>query len=231
MNWLNKYRVWLQIAAIGILIIYLLPYLEMISVETIVNFTPHSIWLAAFAFFAIYTLKAIVMVIPMKVLYVSAGIVFPVPWAIVVTYVGLVISLSIGYMNGRMLGEKGIERLKKQKKIADLLEVKEHNLLILCFISRMSPIPFDLQSIFYGATKMSFWKHIFASLLGLTPVMLPFVFVGSSLDNPLSPQFLIPLMIGVAIIFVVLISYRKWTSEGWYENYVMNSFNKVKRVL
>ena len=232
MNWLNKYKIWLKIAAIVILILYFMPYLRMISVETIVNFTPSSIPLAALAFFAIYALKPIVIVIPMKVLYVSAGIVLPVGWAIIITYVGLMISLSIGYINGRKLGEKGIrERLKKQKKIADLLEVQENNLLLLCFISRMSPIPFDLQSMFYGATKMPFLKHMFASLFGLTPVMLPFVFAGSSVAHPLSPDFLVPLGIGVAIILFVIVSYRKWMSKGWYESYVMNGFNKVKRVL
>ena len=121
------------------------------------------------------------MVIPVTALYVAAGIVFPVEWAVLVTYGGLLIALSVGYMIGKKWGEQKVVDLISKRKHADkLLQKKERSLASACFISRIMPVPFDLVSMFCGSFGMPFYKYLGISLLGVSPVVIPSVIAGAT---------------------------------------------------
>ena len=166
------------------LIILVLPHLRTVSVEDIVENTPTSIPLAALSFLIFFSLKAIVILIPMAVLYTSVGIVFPPIWAFVIAYLGVSLTLSIGYFNGKRLGEEKVELLlKKYPKLDRYMKKRRGNLTYFCFFSRLIPFPFDIFSMFAGATKIPFLKYLLMSLLGLTPKLILFVFTGITIAN------------------------------------------------
>jgi len=180
--------------------------MKLLSFDSIANYDLASLPLVILTLFAIYSLKSIIMVIPGMMLYVIAGIVFPPGWAILITYLCLSLELTIGYMNGKKLGEGKVnERLTKNKRVAKFLENRKGNLPSLCFLSRVLPIPVDLLSLFFGAVKMPFGVYLFISLLGLSPTMIPYVIAGSSISNPLSAEFLIPFGISFSITIIVFI--------------------------
>lgn len=91
----------------------------------------------------------------------SIGILLPVP-AFLLTYLGVVSGLSIGYILGRVLGVKVVDRvLAKQKnkhllKAQDLLEKYNHFALVLSYF-----IPFVRHIVPYlvGINKMSFKRY------------------------------------------------------------------------
>ena len=168
--------------------------------------------LTALAFIAVYALKAVVMIIPAPALYIAAGLYFPIEWAIIVTYLGLLTSLSIGYFNGKMLGEKRVsELIAKHKRAAIFIESRQDSLPSLCFISRITPLPKDLFSMLYGALGMPFSKYIFISLMGISPVMIPYVIAGSYIATPLSPEFLVPFSASLIITLVIFFIYKRQT--------------------
>ena len=207
---LGKYKKWLHGIVLVGLFLLIMPHLQFFSIENIVNYAPSSIPLAALVFLLIYTLKSVVMVIPIPVLYISAGIVFPLEWAVAITYLGLIIALSIGYVVGKRLGENKVNRIyARHQKIAGFLDSRKDNLSSLCFTCRVLPVPFDLFSMFCGALKMPFGKYIFVSLLGLTPKALPFIFTGASIGDPLSIEFLAPFSISFIIMLIVFNIYQK----------------------
>jgi uncharacterized membrane protein YdjX (TVP38/TMEM64 family) len=192
----------------------MLPRLKILSVEDIVNYAPASTALAALGFLAIYSLKAIVMVIPVTILYIAAGVVFPTGWAFIITYLCLTAALSIGYINGKRLGEEKVNQvLAKQRKVSEFLSGRKDNLSSLCFISRILPLPFDLLSMFCGALGMPYIKFIFVSLLGLSPAAIPYVYAGASVSDPLSPEFLVPFGVSLLITLVVFTIYKRQTAK------------------
>jgi len=175
-----------------------------------VNFAPESILLAALGFIAIYALKAVVMVIPLTMLYIAAGIVFPPWWALLVTYFGLATALSVGYLVGKALGEERVKKvISRHKKLEEVLFGWNDNLSSLCFVVRISPLPCDLISMFCGALGMPFFKYIFVSLLGISPYMVSCVIAWSFVSNPLSVEFLVPFAFSLLISLTVFVIYKK----------------------
>ena len=109
------------------------------------------------------------------------GAVFPLGWAILITYIGLAVASGVGYFSGKKLGEDKIRETLakyKYKKAASFLDSRK-NLTSMCFLVRLLPLPKDLFSMFFGAVGMPFFKFVLISLAGLTPVMLSSVIAGA----------------------------------------------------
>ena len=191
------------------IILFTYPRLETLSLESIVHFAPASIGLAAFVFIALYALKAMVVVVPLVMLFIAAGIVFPTGWALLVTYLGLATALSVGYAVGKVLGEQRVRKtVAKYKRLEKFLFGWSDNLSSLCFISRVLPLPFDVVSMFYGALGMPFLKYMFISLLGKSPFMIPCVLAGAFVSQPLSAPFLVPFGLSLTIALSVFLLYK-----------------------
>ncbi|QQO07442.1 TVP38/TMEM64 family protein [Breznakiella homolactica] len=196
----RKYVITIALALAVIAGLFFFFMFSGIEAEDILSYTPQSLPLAALFFIAIYCLRSVVMVIPMLLLYVSAGIFFPVPWAIAVTYTGLFCEMTIGYCIGRKMGKDRVEALiRDQKKLKKFFNTMKDNGPVPCFVSRILPLAFDIISMFFGASGMPYVQFVLFSLLGVTPGMIPFVITGSSITDPLSKEFLIPLAVSVAV--------------------------------
>jgi len=103
MDKIKKYQRIALLILLVLVIIWLLPVLSKLTVEEILTYTPKHPFTAAAVLLALYSLKALVCAIPMTVLYISAGIMFPPAWAIAVTYIGLICEITIGYWVGRYM--------------------------------------------------------------------------------------------------------------------------------
>jgi len=170
--------------------------------------------LATLVILAIYTIKGIVMIIPAPALYIAVGALFPTPFAIIITYLGMTAALSVAYILGKKLGEKKINLLiNKQERVSSFLRTNQDNLLTLCFLSRVLPLPKELFSLFYGSIGMKYPVYLIVSLLGMTPFMIPNVVAGASIHTPLSPEFLIPFGISLGITIVVFVIYTIHTKK------------------
>jgi len=202
----KKIRTAFRVFLIMILILLITPRLTL---ENIMNHEPVSLPLTMLAFFIIYAIKPIIMIIPVNMLYITAGLIFPAGWSILITYLCLAAALSVGYINGKKLGQNKVnEVLDKNKKAAVFLDNQKNNLLSMCFIVRLLPFPKDLFSMFFGAVGMPFYKYLVISLIGISPVMISTVLAGAYISTPLSPEFLVPFGASLAIILVLFIIYR-----------------------
>ena len=173
------------------------------------NFQTSS-WLSAVLILLLYAIKSITMTMPNSVLYIATGILFPPVIAILITYLGLTVSLTVGYVSGNLLGEKKVYNLiEKNKKIKKFFGIYKNNLLLLCLMTRLLSFPFGIVSFFLGALKMPFTKYIITSLLGVSPIMIPIVIAGDAITNPLSLRFMIPIVIAIAFILIMFFTIRK----------------------
>ena len=209
MSLLNRNKRFLLLIAFALLLLLLILDADILSIERIASFADLPIWLTIFGFMVIYAIMGITMAIPKVLLYIAAGIVFPTWIGVGVTYAGLAIAASIGHAMGKRMGEEGVKSiLARHKKVSDFLGGHKEDLLSLCFISRVLPLPFVLTSLFFGALTLPFFKFVLLSLLGATPYMVSVVFAGAAITDPLSAAFLVPFGICFVLTLTVFIAYK-----------------------
>lgn len=214
MNRSSKYFKYIPIVLLVIIIIIFLPRLKVLEVTDILKYSPESPLLAVLILLGIYCLKSVVVFIPVIILYVSTGIMFPTGWAIALTYFCLFLEMNIGYFIGKRLGsEKVAALMERNNRTRQLLSYHENNNSTACFIARILPLPFDLVNMFFGATGTRYPQFIAFSLLGLTPGMIPYVLMGNAASNPLSKEFLVPFAICGVITVCAFVFCQRWQKE------------------
>lgn len=173
----------LRMAAVIMFLLMIVPRISSFTAGNIESGAALPLPVAIIAFFIIYAIKAVVVVIPVNVLYISAGMIFPPGLGILITYIGLAIALCVGYLTGKELGESKVkETLVKNKRAASFLN-SQKNLASMCFLVRILPLPKDLFSMFFGAAGMPFGKFLLVSLIGLSPVMISSVIAGAYISR------------------------------------------------
>lgn len=213
MKWIRKNRIWILIALAIILIAHMalsnIDLMGFLAADNMLREIRLPIWLSVIVFMILYAIQGAMLVVSTVMLYVAAGLVFPTWVGIPVTYAGLTVSLSVGYFIGMKLGQDKVNNMiAKRKKISDFLHGNQDNILLLCFVSRILPISFGLVSAFFGALKVPFHKYLFMSLLGVSPLMLPIIFAGTAIANPLSPGFLVPFIISLCISLIIFVIFK-----------------------
>jgi len=178
-------------------------------IDNIESWAAQSPILAMLVLLFIFSLKAFIMNPPLPLLYIAAGIIFPFYIAIPVVYVCLASEMTIGYYNGKLLGEKRVTALLSKKKwAANLINKGKINTLPMVFVMRVIPVPKDPMSMFYGAMGMSFVPFLIVTLMGLTPVMIPFTLAGAAIEDPLSAEFIVPFAVCLVVTVSLLLIYR-----------------------
>ena len=214
MDKVNKLLKCVPIILLIVLIIVLFPLFKGLEISDILEYSPESPLLVVLILLGIYCLKAVVVFIPVIILYVSTGIMFPTGWAIALTYFCLFCEMNIGYFIGKRLGsEKVAALMERNNRARQLLSYHENNSSTACFIARILPLPFDLVNMFFGATGTRYPQFIAFSLLGLTPGMIPYVLMGNAASNPLSKEFLVPFAICGIITVCAFVFCQRWQKE------------------
>lgn len=208
---MRKYAKWMLIgAAIVLAVVISIIFFGNISAEDIISHSPSSIVLTILVFVALYAIKSVVMFIPLPVLFISAGVLFPKGWAIVISYFCLTMELTIDWWIGKKMGRtKVVDLVRSKPKMASLVELYKERTVFTCFLSRLIPIQSEPFSVFFGAAQMPYPTYLGISLLGLSAKMIPFILAGSAISDPLSKEFLLPLAVCVAISITVLIIVNK----------------------
>ena len=211
MNWIYQNRKWLWIPAVVIIVALVISQLDYFSVENIIALMPDSLLLSVLIFVGIYVLKTLTMVFPISVLYIAAGIVFPTPVAIAVTYFCLTIAMTVGYVIGKKLGADRLNNwLGKHQKAANFIEARQANLSTFCLMSRLLKMQFDVVNMVSGALHIPYLKFLMASLVGVSPVVIPYIIAASSIYDPLSADFFLPLVLSIVFSFAVAFLHTRW---------------------
>ena len=179
-------------------------------IEWITNLAQISLWITALVFIGIYILKPILMFVPLPMLYVVAGIVFPTWIALIITFGGVMLALISGYYSGKFLSKRKVNGyLGKNIKIGRFIDSRGKNFLSFCFVYRVLPLPFDLFNMMCGVLKVSLWKYLIVSVLGLSVTIIPQILVGANIKDPLSSQFLFPFIVSLAFMSGMFVLHKR----------------------
>jgi len=198
-------RIVTDLSAILILVLITLGivYRKQITVEAIVSFTPSNLWLAALVFMGLYALKSLTTVVYVKLLYLAAGLVFPLPIAILVNIAGSVVQFTLPYLLGRVGGRGTADFIvKRHPKLGRISALRNRsNFWFSTFVRAVGLFPADPVSIYFGACGMPYSEFLLGSLAGTLPILIVSTIVGTSADDPGSAAFIVStaLFIGLQV--------------------------------
>lgn len=187
-------------------------YRNDITVEGILRFTPSNLWLAVLVFMGLFAVKSLTVVVYVKLLYIAAGVVFPLPLALAVCAAGTVIELTIPYLMGRFGGKSAAELiLQRRPGLRRVTELRNQNNLWFCVFTRaVGVLPVDPMSIYLGAAGVPFGEFLLGSVLGSLPVMAITVVLGAGAEDPSSPAFIISAVLFVLLQAAAILAFFLW---------------------
>lgn len=184
------------------------------SIDTLLTYTPKSGALAALFMLGLYALKSISVVFPIILLQIASGFLFPAPIALLINLIGAIIDFTIPYFLGKFTGADAAEKkISKNPALKKLFEKQhKHEFFLTFFLRVISCLPADLVSMYLGALKFKFDRFLISSMLGTLPGLIPATFMGQSITDPLSPEFITALLITIicsVLSFVIYYIYTK----------------------
>lgn len=170
-----------------------------LSAADILSYTPQNLWLAGAVLVGLYAVKSLSVVFPLLALYISAGMLFPLPAAFLVNTIGLFCCICIPYALGRFSGKEFADHLLQKYKSASRLReiMQEHELFAAYILRIINLLPGDIVSMVLGASGMRPGNYLLGSMLGLLPTMIATTVLGDSITDPSSAAFRISLVVTV----------------------------------
>lgn len=207
----NKMK-WIKIAVASlwvVLIVIVFIYREDFSISKLLSWKPENQFGAALFMILLFGLKSMTFFIYSGLLYLADGMFFSMPMAFLVSLIGTAVMVSIPYFIGKWLGggirEHLLEKYPKLKTIDDLL-VKNQFVAVL-LVRVIGRLPSDVVSLYFGANHFDYKSYLLSSVLCFVPHMIAYPMMGSSLDNPGSPEFLWGLFFELAWAVACFIGY------------------------
>ena len=209
---------WLPAAAMLLcMLLFLWKGRSLLSWQTLSDAMPKKAWHAALAFWSCYAVKSLSIFFPLMVLYAAVGRVFPLPKALLVNIIGLVICESIPYGIGRLSGTSLAAKLRKKfPKLLVLDPLHQRGSFPLTALTRaVGIVPGDLASLYFGAVRLPYFPYLFGSLIGLLPMMVADTLLGKRIGGAASPELLTAWGISVLIAILSLLFCRKVLKKTW----------------
>lgn len=207
----KKIQIVALVCFVSALVVILLTRSGNVSIESITENAQGDSRKSIVSLMFLFAIKSLTIVIPLPSLYVASGILFSPLKAVLVSYLGLAITLTIPFILGRWSGAEEMEYIKKKyPKIEKVIEMQERNEFLASFVIRLIGwFPCDVLSFYFGACKTNYLKYITSALLGCSIGVITNTLLGDVILNPFSWQFIVLLLIKVAIsASVIAITYR-----------------------
>ncbi|MDQ7785365.1 MAG: FAD-containing oxidoreductase [Desulfomonilaceae bacterium] len=133
-------------------------------------------------FVAGFYVLAAVLFLPGSVLTLGAGFLFGVPLGILTVWVGANLGAFAAFLIGRTVARDWVaQKVSGNPKFAAIDEAVRKEGFKIVLLLRLSPVfPFNLLNYALGLTKVSFVNYAVASLIGMLPGTLMYVYFGSA---------------------------------------------------
>jgi uncharacterized membrane protein YdjX (TVP38/TMEM64 family) len=124
----------------------------------------------------------VVLLVPGGALTLGAGFSFGLALGGLVVFVAANIGAALAFLIGRYLLRSRVERwLAGKEKLSAVDRAVEEQGWRVVALTRLSPVfPFNVQNYFYGLTGVSFGGYVLASLIGMLPGTLLYVYIGAA---------------------------------------------------
>ncbi len=167
--------------------------------------------LALLVIMAFFFIKSFIPIVPLSVLFISAGLVFPSAFSFFINAVGFCLLVSVKFFFGKKHGSGRAEKLAKRfEPVKKVLRLEGDGNKLVLFLLRFVPfVPINTVSRLYGTTSMEHPVFVLFSLLGFLPRLVSWSFVGCNITNPFTFSFTLPVIMLLVIsgISLILVSF------------------------
>lgn len=185
-------------------------------------------WLFVAAIFLLFAVKSFFPIYPTSTVCFLTGAMLPMYISVPINVIGFCILLTIRYWAGRYFGAGGAWWLiRKNERLRRLIEQDGSGNSSLLVILRLIPVmPVNSISGIYGSLRFDYGRFIVLSVIGYMPQIISYTFVGRNVYDPLSPEFIVPIMILAFVSGISLVCVNgMWRSV---ENIIRKAKIKVK---
>ncbi len=199
----------------GIIILLCFLYRDRITVENIVNFTPENPILAVVIMLLLFAFKSVTFIIYGSILYAVNGILFPMPFALILNIVGSAIMATLPFLIGQKKGTGFLIWLtERYPKLSVLRELPCKNGFFLSMIIRLiGCLPGDVVSMYFGASGIRYREYILGTLTGLAPSVIVFTIMGMSANDVTSPAFIVSVCCEILSVLCSTIWFLCWNRK------------------
>lgn len=164
-------------------------------------------WKFVLSMLFLFLVRTFIPFLSVSAICVLTGAVLPSYWAMAVNFIGVLIMMSIKYFEGERFGSGNAWKfISKNESARRIMENSGKVNKWLLFALRMIPgFPLGSVSKIYGSIKFPYWQFLLLSAAGFAPKLLSYTFMGTNVFDPLSPAFLMPLIIALTISGVSLL--------------------------
>jgi uncharacterized membrane protein YdjX (TVP38/TMEM64 family) len=131
---------------------------------------------------ALFYIFSCVFFIPGSIVTMGAGFLFGTLVGTITVSIGSTLGAAVAFLVGRFLMRDTIERkVEGNPKFAAIDRAVGEQGFKIVLLSRLSPVlPFVLLNYAYGLTKVTFWRYVLASWIGMFPGTVMYVYFGST---------------------------------------------------
>lgn len=205
------------VAALFIVILINYKRLTQLDVRALIE-SASSVYAAAATVLGIYCVKAVTLVIPASLVYISVGMAFSTPVALILNTVGLMLEITLTYFMGKLLGAEKVESMLKGKKGYDKIEkFRSKGRYAFVFLLRFASFPIDFGSLFFGASGFPFPSYFLMSLCGILPRVIVLTILGTEIYELIPMKYIITavvILIPVAVVGYIVYRLVQKKSNG-----------------
>ncbi|MBI2174312.1 MAG: TVP38/TMEM64 family protein [Candidatus Omnitrophica bacterium] len=164
-------------------------------------------WWSWVVFILIYAQP--IVPLPASIILMSAGLAFGIWGGFLIGWLAASFRACTQFLLARTLGRQAIESLLRGR--LSLLDEKigRQGFQTVFWIRLIPNVPFDLQNLGLGLSRVTFWPFTFATLLGLVPACMLWACLGNSLIDPRGIRNIVIIFIGLVIL---------WVAPRWVRN-------------
>jgi uncharacterized membrane protein YdjX (TVP38/TMEM64 family) len=128
---------------------------------------------------------AAVLLIPGLLLTLAAGFLFGLPLGLLLVSVSSVLGAAAAFLVGRFFARDWVAgKIASQPRFAALDAAVGRRGFLIVFLTRLSPVfPYNIINYVYGLTGVKFRDYFFATWIGMFPITVLYVYIGSAAKN------------------------------------------------
>ncbi|MEE1246926.1 MAG: VTT domain-containing protein [Acutalibacteraceae bacterium] len=179
-------------AAIFVTAIFNYDFLSNLDIRTLIA-GASSIFIAELIILGVYAVKAVMMVVPASLIYISVGMAFDPKRAVIVNLLGIALEVTVTYFLGKFLGKDAVEKKIRNTKAGDkFFTMLDKNRSAAIFLMRFIPaFPIDFSSLFMGAFDFKFFPYLIFSVLGIAPRVIAFTVLGEGIYELIPMKYIV----------------------------------------
>ena len=194
------------VAAWSTVIVLFVRHQDGLSAQALASYQPERPFVSCLVMLGLFLLKSVDFLIHSGILYAAVGIMYPLPIALLLNLVGIVITVTPAYFMGRIWGPAVIDTLsEKYPRLRTFTQGTAGGSFMVAFLLRTVGLPIQVGSVYMGAANYRFGRFLSGSVLGLLPIMVPYTVMGENAGKPGSPAFVVALSIEVLTVIVSLL--------------------------